>query len=199
MIGRQNGLETSSAQIVKTQALKEVMKALASLDVEIRPATLTDDAAKQEWLVDLLKPTFFQHTSALAQFSTTMCAAPEAKLVLEGRVMFAAMPLAAIPGDTYKEKQATILEMDAERFTNFVKSDGCYMVASPGTLVVVPMGFGVIEIALDAGVHGLRWTIFSDALKPLIANHLKALIRDSPSYAVEPFTKFLAFCQRAEG
>ena len=134
----------------------------------------------------------------LAQFSTTTYAAPEEKLVLEDRMAFVAMPLAVIPGDTYKEKQATILEMDADQSTIVVKSDASHLVASPGTLVVVPMGFGVIEIALDARVHGLRWTIFSDALKPLIANHLKALIRDSPSYAVEPFTKFLDFCERAE-
>ena len=119
------------------------------------------------------------------------------KFLLEGELAIGAIPLEGIVGDTLAAKQASVLALNYENFIKLVEESGAFMVASAPSIIVIPAGSMVVEVA-KTEVHGLRWTIYSDLTKKAVAKHLGNLVREAPAYNTEPYTTLLGMATATE-
>ena len=69
------------------------------------------------------------------------------------------VPLPAVPGETLKEKIATVAQMAINLYLDLARQHGFLHVSSPGTLVALPTNW--LHITCNVESHdamGLRWS-----------------------------------------
>lgn len=191
-------LTFGSAAIMKAGVERQVNKYLAdNLEAEVHARLKS--GKDEAWLDDIFKKQFFLYLETYAKTSVTPFCLPEARVLLEGELFLAALPMSSLEGETPAEKLDGLGGMRVDMFLEAVKAHGMCVHMLPGTSVIVPRGFAVLELVVPCGssaqgVSGVRWSFLSEgaSITPGVAEDLSEVLSCWPALQSSDWSRLSA-------
>ena len=149
------------------------------------------------WLDDVFKKQFFLSTPSHSKVSLTPFCLPEVRLILEGELFIAAMPLECLQGTSAADKLDGMLQMRVDVWLQTLAECGMCTRMLPGAAVILPAGYCIFEVVVaqsddaDACASGLRWSFISEdaAQHAFVASQLGDALASWPSMESSDWSK----------
>ena len=84
---------------------------------------------------------------------------PETRIVFEGKLLTAGVPIASVPGETFDTKLDLICDMEAKEFIPMCQANVFFVILEKGMMLSVPPNYLILSQVLGPdAVHGMRWS-----------------------------------------
>ena len=141
--------------------------------------------AESSWSADFLRKRFFAMKAPFFHIGYAPYGTSEVRIVLEGNLVYGGIKAEAVPGDTLKEKRASLFAATLPEMEAMIKNSGWVVEVSAGNGILVPTGCITMMLCPSTSTVGLCWPHYSDLADKLRAmQQLGQLVDEYPECRV---------------